>query len=344
MTNSKRGMIPPYLLFCLFFVSRVVVTLTYVQGVSVGDFGVDILISLAISFGMLMLFSLPVYFCIKKNRTPLDSKLVSVLYSVYFCFYSSLTVSRFAFFSSSRMNTDMPMVVIILMVSIAMCYGAYLGIESIGRFALLCSIFLGLALITVLVLNGENLYETNFYPLINNSTSDIVKNAVLFTSNSVAPVYLLTLSQRVNGKIYKSYVLSLLLSYVAISLLVAFCAGVMGSSANLHSYPIYTLFQLASFGAFSRLDMLHTAFWILAVLLKSSLLIYCASITFKGKNHLMKCAVFSVITFALALVSNEVLGTKALPVIKVISVTFFCIFSVILPTVSAFIRRKNEKN
>lgn len=343
MTNSKRGMIPPYLLFCLFFVSRVVVTLTYVQGVSVGDFGVDILISLAISFAMLMAFSVPVYACIKKNRTPLDNKLVSVLYSVYFCFYASITVSRFAFFSSSRMNTDMPMLVIILMVSIAMCYGAYLGIESIGRFGLICAIFLSLALITVLILNVSNLYEPNFYPLINNKTEDILKNAVLFTSNSVAPVYALVLSQRVNGKIYKTYIFSLLTSYVAIALLVLFCAGVMGSSSNLHSYPIYTLFQLASVGAFSRLDMLHTAFWILAVLLKSSLLIYCASITLKGKNHMTKCVIFALITFALALVSTDVLGTNALPLVKMISVIFFCVFSILIPLVSSVVRRKNEE-
>lgn len=344
MTNSKRGMIPPYAFFCLFFVSRIVVTLTYVQGVSVGKFGADMLISIGASFVLLALLSLPAYFCVKKGKSPLDNKAVSVLYSVYFCFFAALSISRFAYFSSSKMNTELSMVVVIILVALASIYGASLGIESIARFGFICAILLALTLVAVLGLNIHNVYEVNFYPLATNSTMDVIKNSVLFTCNSVAPTYLLALSPRVNGKVAKPYFLAMLTSYGAIFLLVLFCLGVMGNSAELQSYPIYALFQLASIGAFARLDMLHTAFWILAVLLKSAILIFCASSTIKTFNHGKKCLFFGILAGALAIVINEVIGTKMIAPTKIISVIAFSVFCVGIPLLSLIFRRKNEKN
>lgn len=344
MTNSKKGMIPPYAFFCLFFVSRIVVTLTFVQGVSVGDFGADMLVSVAISLLLLMVLSLPAYFCVIKGKSPLNNSVVSVLYSIYFCFFSALSISRFAYFCSSKMNTELSMIVVIILVSLASIYGAYLGIESIGRFGFICAILLVLTLVAVMRLNVHNLMEVNFYPLMVNSKADIIKNSVLFTCNSVAPTYLLALSPRVNGTVKKPYFLALFASYGAIFLLVLFCLGVMGSSAGLQAYPMYALFQLASIGAFARLDMLHTAFWILAVLLKSSILIYCASTTIKPFTHGKKCLFFGAVSSILAIVINEIVGTKMVTPTKVISVILFAIFCIVLPLIFLCFRRKNERN
>lgn len=344
MTNSKRGMIPPYLIFCLFFVSRIVVTLTYVQGVSVGKFGADMLISVGVSLVVLLLFSLPVYFCLKKGKSPLDSRALSVLYSVYFCFFAALSISRFAYFSSSKMNTELSMVVVIILVALASIYGAYLGIESIARFGFVCAILLVLTLVAVLGLNIHNFYEVNLYPLSVNSRLDVVKNSILFTCNSVAPAYLLALSPRVNGNFAKPYIYALASSYCAIFLLVLFCLGVMGSSADLQAYPMYALFQLASIGAFARLDMLHTAFWILAVLLKTAILIYCASITIKRFTHGKKCLFFGALSGLLAIIINEAIGTRMVTPAKLVSIGAFVVFCVLLPLVSLIFGRKNEKN
>lgn len=344
MMNSKRGMIPPYAFFCLLFVSRIVVTLTYVQGVSVGNFGADMLISIAISMVLLIALSLPAYFCVKKEKSPLDNRLFSVLYSLYFCFFSALSISRFAYFSSSKMNTELSMVVVIILVALSATYGAYLGIESIGRFGFICTILLGITLVGVLGLNVHNFHEANFYPLVVNTKMDIIKNSILFTCNSVAPTYLLALSGKVNGRVAKPYFLALVVSYSAIFLLVVFCLGVMGNSAGLQSYPMYALFQLASIGAFARLDMLHTAFWILAVLLKSSILTFCASSTMKRFTHGNKSLFFGVLAGGVAIFVNEIIGTKMVEPVKIISVCVYVIFCIALPLISLAFGRKNEKN
>lgn len=341
--NNKRGMIPPYALFCLFFVSRIVVTLTYVQGVSIGVFNTDILLSIALSLVLLIVLSLPAYYCVIKGKNPLDNRFLSVLYSLYFCYYTAITISRFAYFASSRMNTELSMVVVIILVIIATCYGAYLGIESIGRFGFLCAIMLGVTLVAVIGLNIHNIQLTNFYPLSQNTPQDIIKNAFLFSSNSVAPVYLLALKSRVNGKIKASYFGAIITVYCAMLLLILFCCGVMGSAGTLQSYPIYTLFQLASIGTFARLDMLHTAFWILAVLLKCSLLIYCASVSVKKYSHTAKCLVFAVLTGVVAIILDEVVGTAIVTPAKIISVVLFCLFALMFPVLSLVFKRRDSK-
>lgn len=341
--NSKRGMIPPYALFFVLFVSRLVVTLTFVQGVSVGKFGSDILISIAISVGFVILFTLPISYCVKKGVSPMKTPAVSWFYSAYFVFFAALNISRFSYFDFSRMNMQAPMSVMIVILSIAMCYGAYLGIESIGRFGFICGVLLVITLVAIFALNAREIEAINYYPIMVNSRAKVWINALLFSCNSVEPAILLCVADRVNGDAIKPFYLSIGVSYLSIFLLVMLCIGVMGTSADLHSYPIFSLFQLASIGGFSRLDMLHTAFWILAVLMKCSLLIYCASQSFGTKTAGKRVVVFSLVSAGVAILINEVVGLGILSPSKVISVALFAVAVIALPIVFLIKGRLSEQ-
>lgn len=70
MIDAKRGKISPRQLFCIFFVSRIVVSLTYVQSVSVGKFDTDVPISFALSMPLTFLMSVPAVLCVKKKKSP----------------------------------------------------------------------------------------------------------------------------------------------------------------------------------------------------------------------------------------------------------------------------------
>ena len=56
MSNALRGMISQRQLLSVFFVSRLVVSLTNIQAVSIGKFSSDILISFSLSFLLTVLF------------------------------------------------------------------------------------------------------------------------------------------------------------------------------------------------------------------------------------------------------------------------------------------------
>jgi hypothetical membrane protein len=120
--------------------------------------------------------------------------------------------------------------------------------------------------------------------------------------------------------------------------------GVMGNASSLQSYPIFTLFQLASIGPFSRLDMFHTAFWVFALFLKCSVLVYSSSVAIKKYNHSTKCIVNSVIVCVATIFINEVIGTKIVDLAKIIAIATFVVFCVAIPALYLFIGKRKDND
>lgn len=340
MTKSKKGQISPIQLFFIFFVSRSVVSLTYVQAVSVGSFNTDVLISFGISYFATLLLSVPVILCIKKGR----NATLPLVYIVYYLFFSSITVSRFSYFASIRMNPKIPMVLFIIVSMVAIAYGAYLGLEGLGRFSSFCGGVLVAVLLVVLVCNFSNFKVLNLYPIFENSPKDMALNTLLFSCNAVEPALLFPLAKNTNGNSIKPYFAGISVAYLVVFLLLLFCCGVFGAGADLQAFPIYALFQMASIGDMSRLDIFHTSFWVFAVFLKTSVLVYSASVLIKKYTYKNKVLVLSAISTVMSIVINQVIGTAIVGVSKIITVLMFVICVIILPIIALIFRKgKYEK-
>ena len=342
VSKSKFGKISPNQLFFVLFVSRIVVTLTYVQTISVGILGTDFLISIALSYALTLLFSLPVVFCIKNGKNPLKNQIVSVLYSILYIWLSGVNISRFSYFASSRFTPNLSMIFFIFIICACALYCSSLGIEGISRFGSFCGVLLIVTVIMVMVFNFKNIEMLNYYPIYSNSTLDIVKNSFVMTSNSTEIILLLALSKRVNGDVIKPFVSSITASYFVIFLLIFFVIGVMGSSSSLQAYPIFSLFQLASVESISRLDALHISFWVLALLLKCSVLFYCSSSIMTKYKFKTKCIISAVLSLFVALFITEILSTKMVEISKHISVSSFAIFTVLIPLFSLIVSRSDK--
>ena len=65
-SNAKRGTVSAFQFFSIIFISRAVVSFTYIQTISVGRFASDILIAYAISFFLSLLLSFPAVMCEEK--------------------------------------------------------------------------------------------------------------------------------------------------------------------------------------------------------------------------------------------------------------------------------------
>ena len=345
MNNAKRGQIPPYNLFFLLYISRVIVTLTYVQSISVGIMASDLLISVAIAFVLTVVLSFPICFCIKKGISPISVKWIGWLYICFFVYKTAVNVARFSGFATGRLNPDATTYFFSIMIICAVAYGAYLGIEGLGRF----SLFVGVSILGVIVLiiglNADNFELINLFPIVQNSTSDIAYNSAIFTSNAVEPAVLLVLSGRVNSdynKIKKAYFGSVVSAYLTIFVLIFFSLAVMGANSTLSSYPIFTLFQMATGESMARLDIIHTAFWILSAFLKCSLLIYCATVCIKQFSHKNKCIIISASALALSLCMTEWVTDLLIKISKPLSLATFVIFCVVIPLLSLFIIKKSK--
>lgn len=347
MNNAKRGMIPPYSIFFLFYISRVVVSLTYIQTICAGFMCSDLLISIVLSFFMTLILSVPSYLCYKKGIV-INNRFLGVLYCAFFIIKTSVNISRFSGFATSRLNPTSSSFFFAILIGIAICYCAYLGIEGLSRFSVYAGFSVIFATVLILSLNFNNIKTINLFPIIQNEQRNILYNALIMTANSIESAVLICLVNRVNGSVKKSFYMSMFAQYLTLFLLVFTAVCVLGSNAILQPYPIFTLFQMATGSTLSRLDIIHTSFWVLAVLIKCSLLIYCASISIKKFSHSKKCIVFTAISVIVSVALSEIFVSQIMLVSKQISIFIYLIFCVIIPIFLLIFNgkrgRKVEKN
>lgn len=344
MNNAKRGQIPPYAVFFLFYISRVVVSLTYIQTITVGYICSDLLISIFCSFLLTTMLSIPVYLCVKNGINPFECTPIRIMYLVFFVYKAAINIGRFTGFATSRLNPDSTSFFFALLICVAICYCAYLGIEGLSRFSIYAGISIIVAISFIIVFNFDNFKSINLYPVICNETKDIVYNTVIMTSNSIESAVLLCLAPRINGNVKKPFFLSIFAEYFTIFALIMATLCVLGSNASLQPYPIFTLFQMATGNTLSRLDIVHTAFWILAIFIKCSILIYCSTMCMKKYTHKTKCIVFTLVSFAISLSMTELFASQLVKMAKPLSILAYLIFCVGIPVFSLIFIKKDRRD
>ena len=125
--------------------------------------------------------------------------------------------------------------------------------------------------------------------------------------------------------------------------LVLLAVGIMGHGALLQSFPFFTVFQLAELGSMARLDMLHTCFWALALLVKTAVLIYCGSCCLKGAKRNNACIVSGIIAAAVAVFVTAVVGMAMVEITKIVSRVCFAVFAVLIPLATLMIKRRKKR-
>lgn len=337
---SKRNKIAPSGLFFMLYISRVVVSLTNVQSVTLGAVSTDILISLVISLFLTLIFSLPVIYCFRFHKNPLDIKWLGFLYFLFFIFAAGVNVSRFSYFASTTLNPQTQGWLFALFIALCSLYAASLGIEAMSRFCAFAFSLMFLAVITILLSNIKGYEEINLYPVVNNNTKMILRNALILSSNTPEIIIFSVLSDKINGSSVKSFVSSVTAAFLTIFLLLLFMIAIMGENASLQSFPLYNMFQLSKISNFERLDIIHISYWILAVFVKTALLIYCSSISIKPFKNKNKCIASGVGVFLLSLFFiNTGLSGNIKPVI--IMIPFF-VFCVIIPLLTLIFKKRNK--
>lgn len=339
MTQAKRDKIAPISIFFLFYISRIVISLTNVQSVSMGMMKTDILISVLASMGITLIMALPAIYCYRKHKNPFDVKWVSFFYAIYFIYLAGVNISRFSYFASTTLNPDSRAWMFSAIIAACALYGAYLGIEGLSRFSAFGCTLLAGSILVALFCSLKNYQEINLYPVIVNDNEGILKNILLMTGNSSEIALFLCLSKKVNGKAVRPFVWSVIASFFTMFILFLFTVAVMGDAATLQAFPVYTLFQLSKIGIFERIDVLYISCWIFGIFIKSVLLVYCASISFRPMKKSTKCIISSVLAFAAAMCLTEFVEINTVPLV-IYAVPFF-VFCVVIPILTLIFKKRN---
>lgn len=337
--SATRGKISPLGLFYILFICRIVVSLTSTHSVSKTEINSQALISYILAMLLTVVFSLPAIFCCKKGKNPIDVKCVSKFYYAYFLIVASVSVSRFSYFASTTLNPETQGWLFALIVCTCAFYGAFLGIEALSRFSAFCFVLLSLAVVSVILCNFDTFREINLYPIITFSKFDLIKNAVVYASNTSEIAMFLAIFPKVNGRCARTYIRSVCLSFLTVFILLYFATAVMGKSAVIRNFPFYSFFQISKFGTFERLDVLHISFWIMGVFVKAVTALYCASSCISKKPKRSFVFASSFIVFVISILILKLSGGQG--VNYEFTMILFFVFCVIIPLGTLVFKKKN---
>ena len=335
----KRGMISPFTLFAMLFVSRVLVIFGVCNTNFAGIYSPDMLISLGIGLAIALVLCAPIVYAANKHKELIKPKWLSVIYGIYFLYLGAITVGRFSFFASMEMNVKSRALFHALLIILAGAYAAWLGIEPISRFSSFVFAVTVIGIVCIVAFGTKDFSILNLFPFTKNSTVEILENAIDYACETGEIILLAVLASKVNGKINKPFFSAIVLSFISCGLLVIYSLGVLGDVAGVTAFSFYDLSQMSRLGN-ARLDAVYTAFWIFAVFLKCTLFIYCASECFPFKKKGTACVVSAIGLFAIIFVLSELefyLHSQILAI-----VIPFILFAFVIPALSLIFTKKTK--
>ena len=139
-----KGKISAFQFYVMLFLSRTLTTVTYISSYTKDVRLSDMLVQsvFRIIFGTIIM--IPIYLLYRKyeNKNLIDianvrsqgfSKAISIFYVVAFFYFTMVTIARLDVFTGTVVFPETNMNFMIVFVIIFCCYGAYLGIEALGR-------------------------------------------------------------------------------------------------------------------------------------------------------------------------------------------------------------------
>ena len=264
MTKSKN--ISAFQFFVMLFLTRTLTTVTYLSSYTEDIRLSDMLIHpiFRVLFGTLMM--IPVYLLYRKhgeqnlieiieNRSKVLAKFVSAVFVLYFFYFTVVTIARLDLFAGTVVFPETDVEYILIFAIIICCYGAYLGLEALGRSSVVSAIFVIPALIFIMLTLTDKVDFLNLTPLFYNGVTPVIKVAIDSVGQTVEYGIIALMMPRVTGKYRKGYYIWLFSQ--------VFLMAIMAS--------------LAEFSMFTRLDAIFTGVWIMCAFIKAGLLIYLQS-------------------------------------------------------------------
>jgi spore germination protein KB len=156
-------------------------------------------------------------------------------------------------------------------------YGAYKGIEALGRASTIIFFFIISALIILLCTLIPQADLLNVEPITMHDSKDVAEIAVnMISKNSCIPALAILLPfTRGNSK--KGIVWWAVAVYLSTALLILIITAVLGDYLETQIFPVYSITALASLGVTERLDGLFLGVWTAGMFLKVSLFMYLLS-------------------------------------------------------------------
>lgn len=275
-------------LFIMLYISRMVVNVTYsghTSNVHSLQYGV---VASLIALVITLLMVIPVYLMFKTNngRTVTDNSyllfkkfgaIIAIIYGLYFLWVLINTLSQFNIMVTNVLNPTASVFILSLAIVVASMYGAYKGIEALGRASTIIFIFVVVALIILFCLLLPKADLLNLEPINIDNSEDIMKTVTNFIAkNSCIPAMAILLPFA-KGNTRWGVVWWTVAVYISTAIIIILIIAVLGDYLQTQVFPVYSLTAVASLGVTKRLDGLFLGVWTAGMFVKISLFMYLLS-------------------------------------------------------------------
>lgn len=358
MEKEKKVTISAAQLFVLLFISRTIVNITYSLYIADTSQMWDNLISTVISFFLTLLMVVPVYLLYKRDKphSILDQgymafkkfgAAIAILYALYFIWVLCYTLSLFDLFVTDLMNPKISSAVLSFGVIIASVYGAYKGIEALGRTSGLILIAVLAAFVFLVCALTPQIDPLNYKPLFYDGASGTVNGVLLMLARNSCIPALAILLPFAKGNVKKGIGWWCTAIYGSSALVIFLVVGVLGDYLSTQPFPVYSATSVAQIGVFQRMDAVFLGVWTAGIFIKCALFLYLVSLCVK-KMWGEKAARISIIVTgaAVLLMTYGITASNALMSILFnnnVLLALTLITAVAVPLIVLFAGRKRRK-
>lgn len=343
--NSKRK-ISVLQLYGILYVSRILITLTFMPSLNNESVGTDLLLQVLLFSFILPLCVLPFYFLYRSKPewnildhafsiSPVIERILAVGYAGYFLYGTVIAVSRFDLFATSRLFPDSDFTIFLLLIIFVCCIAAAYGLEALGR-ATVVGLFAVISVFLFVTGTVVSKFDfLNFTPPLYNGIRPVVRGTLASVSQTIELAVLAVLAPRVTGNLKTGFFKWLAVLTVTLLVLLGASVAVLGYYADSQLFPIHALSVLSQFSVLQRMDSLFTGVWMLCLFIKASVFIMISSECLQRAFHRKKITssiVFSglVISAVCIFVSRNIERFRLL-VRDSISFVFFTFFVLLVP-------------
>lgn len=283
--EKTKGNISTFQFYVMLFLSRTLTTVTYLSSYTENIRLSDMLVQPIFRIVIGTLIMLPVFRLYRKYRgknilellngkSEKLARSVAIIFIIYFFYFTVVTLARLDLFAGTVVFPETDVEYMLIFAVILCCYGAYLGLEPLGRSSVISAVLVILALIFIMLTLVDKVDFLNLTPIFYNGVMPVVRVAVDSVGQTVEYGIIALMLPRVTGKWRKGYFIWLFSQVFLMAVMFFFACTVMGNFASTQLFPFHTLASLAEFSMFTRLDAVFTSVWIMCAFIKAGLLIF----------------------------------------------------------------------
>ncbi len=275
--NSK---ISAFQFYSIMLLTRLLTTLTYTPKYTEEITVSDMILQTLFRFVFGIIIFIPVFMLNKKYGVDNQKgngafgKIKAVIFTAVFFYFSVSTLSRLELFAGTVIFPETDVKFLLLLVILFCAYGAYLGLESIGRSAVLFVTPVLLSLIVIGLALVKRIDWLNLSPLFYNGVLPVAKTALNAVGRTVEYAVIAVSLPFITGNAKKGFFIWMGVQTFITAVIFFFVGTVLGEFNKMQLFPVYTIASMAQFSFFRGLGAIITGAWILCAFLKISLLIF----------------------------------------------------------------------